>query len=69
MFESVLVDQNPHWDGAVYPEGVPRQVLDDIKKHLDLPHILSCIGVRRAGAASTGSGQALRRSSKYPSIC
>jgi len=27
MFESVLVDQNPHWDGAVYPEGVPRQVL------------------------------------------
>ena len=37
MFESVLVDQNPHWDGAVYPEGVPRLVLDDVKKHLDLP--------------------------------
>jgi len=52
MFESVLVDQNPHWDGAVYPEGVPRLVLDDVKKHLDLPHILSFVGVRRAGKST-----------------
>jgi predicted AAA+ superfamily ATPase len=52
MFESVLVDQNPHWDGAVYPEGVPRQVQDGVKQHLDLPHILSFIGVRRAGKST-----------------
>lgn len=52
MFESVLVDQNPHWDGAVYPEGVPRLVMDDVKNHLDLPHILSFVGVRRAGKST-----------------
>ena len=56
MFESVLVDQNPHWDGAVYPEGVPRLVLDDVKKHLDLPHILSFVCVRLAGKSVPRGG-------------
>ena len=37
---------------SVYPEGIPRQVLDDVKKHLDLPHILSFVGVRRAGKST-----------------
>lgn len=52
MFEDVLVSQNPHWDGLVYPEGVPRQVLDYVKKHLDLTHVISFVGVRRAGKST-----------------
>ena len=27
MFESVIVDQNPHWDGTLYQEGVLRGIL------------------------------------------
>ncbi len=52
MFEDVLVSQNPHWDGAVYPEGVPRQVLEYVKTHIDLTHVLSFVGVRRAGKST-----------------
>jgi uncharacterized protein len=52
MFEDVLVGQNPHWDGLVYPEGVPRQVLEYVRKHLDLPQVLSFVGVRRAGKST-----------------
>jgi len=26
MFESVIVDQNPHWEGALYPEGTAREI-------------------------------------------
>ena len=52
MFEDVLVSQNPHWDGALYPEGVPRQVLEYVKEHIDLTHVLSFVGVRRAGKST-----------------
>lgn len=52
MFEDVLVNQNPHWDGLVYPEGVPRRILEYVKKHLDLPQVLSFVGVRRAGKST-----------------
>jgi hypothetical protein len=47
MFETVIVDQNPHWDGTQYDGGVPRSVLEGIKKNFDLPYILSIVGVRR----------------------
>lgn len=52
MFENVIVDQNQHWDGAQYDGGVPRSVLEEIKKNFDLPHILSIVGVRRCGKST-----------------
>jgi uncharacterized protein len=52
MFEQAIVDQNPHWDGSLYHEGVRREVLDQVLKLLDLPHVLSLVGVRRAGKST-----------------
>lgn len=52
MFENVIVDQNRHWDGSQYHGGVPRSVLEEIKKNFDLPHILSIVGVRRCGKST-----------------
>ena len=51
MFETVIVDQNPHWDGTQYDGGVPRSILEEVKKNFDLPYILSIVGVRRCGKA------------------
>jgi uncharacterized protein len=52
MFEDVLNSQNPHWDGLVYPDSVPRQVLEYVKQHIDITHVLSFVGVRRAGKST-----------------
>lgn len=52
MFENVIVDQNQHWDGAPYDGGVPRSILEEIKKNFALPHILSIVGVRRCGKST-----------------
>ena len=37
LFESLIVDQNPHWEGALYKGGVPRGILGKVKEYLDLP--------------------------------
>lgn len=52
MFESVIVDQNPHWEGAPYPEGTAREILGKVREYLDLPHIIALVGVRRAGKST-----------------
>ena len=52
MFESVIVDQNPHWDGTLYQEGVLRGILGKVKGYLDLPHIIALVGVRRSGKST-----------------
>jgi hypothetical protein len=52
MFEQVITDQNPHWEGELYPEEVRRDVLGRVEEYLDLPHILSLVGVRRAGKST-----------------
>ncbi len=52
MFEPVIVDQNPHWEGIPYTEGVRRETLDKVTAFLDLPHIVSIVGVRRAGKST-----------------
>lgn len=52
MFESVIVDQNPHWDGTLYQEGVSRDILGKVKGYLDLPHIVALVGVRRSGKST-----------------
>jgi len=52
MFEETIVDQNPHWSGDTYIEGVPRKILNKVIAYLDLPHIISIVGVRRAGKST-----------------
>jgi len=52
MFESVIVDQNTHWDGPLYSEGVPREALAKVKGYLDVPHIIALVGVRRSGKST-----------------
>jgi len=52
MFESVIVDQNPHWDGTLYPEGVARGILGKVKGYLELPHVIALVGVRRSGKST-----------------
>ncbi len=52
MFESVIVDQNTHWDGLLYGEGVPREALAKVKEYLDLPHVIALVGVRRSGKST-----------------
>ncbi|MDP3028707.1 MAG: ATP-binding protein [Deltaproteobacteria bacterium] len=52
MFEDIIVDQNPHWTGGFYEEGIKRDVLDKLKSYIDLPHIVSIVGVRRGGKST-----------------
>ncbi|MFZ5993593.1 MAG: ATP-binding protein, partial [Thermodesulfobacteriota bacterium] len=52
MFEDVIVDQNPHWTGSFYEEGIKRDILDKLKSYIDLPHIVSIVGVRRGGKST-----------------
>lgn len=52
MFEQVIVDQNSHWKGSFYFEGIRRETLAKVISLLDLPHILSIVGVRRAGKST-----------------
>lgn len=52
MFEQTIVDQNQHWDGTLYSEGVRRDILDRVIEYLDLPHIISLVGVRRCGKST-----------------
>jgi len=52
MFEGVIVDQNPHWEGVLYQEGVPRGMLGKVKRYLDLPHVIALVGVRRCGKST-----------------
>jgi len=52
MFENAIVDQNPHWEGTYYKEGVPRKILVKVKDYLELPHIIAVTGVRRSGKST-----------------
>jgi uncharacterized protein len=52
MFEPLIVDNNPHWDGTLYQEGVTRAVLSRVKDYLPLPHIIALVGVRRSGKST-----------------
>jgi len=49
MLENYLVEQNLHWTGKRYQEGVPRELLNNVLEFLDLDHILAISGVRRCG--------------------
>jgi len=53
MFEELLSEQNPHWQqGFYYEEGVRRGVLDKAISYIDIPHIVSVVGVRRCGKST-----------------
>ncbi|NIA09181.1 MAG: AAA family ATPase [Nitrospiraceae bacterium] len=53
MFEDVIVDQNPHWDGSLFEQGVPRHCLDVLKeKYLGVRQVISIVGVRRCGKST-----------------
>lgn len=52
MFEDVLVEQNPHWSGHVYESGIQRDAFKQLLKYLEVPHVISLVGVRRAGKST-----------------
>lgn len=52
MFEDVLVEQNPHWSGHIYESGIQRDAFKQLLKYLEVPHVISLVGVRRAGKST-----------------
>lgn len=52
MFENVLAEQNPHWTGAIYPQGIDREFFKQLLNYLKAPQIISITGVRRAGKST-----------------
>ena len=52
MFENVLVEQNPHWQGKLYENGIKRSCFNKLLKFMDTHMIVSIMGVRRAGKST-----------------
>src|SRR6185503_18663909 len=52
MFEEVLVEQNPQWEGKLYEDGIHRECFDTLQRYLKTNMIVSIIGVRRAGKST-----------------
>ncbi|MBF8263358.1 MAG: hypothetical protein HW387_1023 [Parachlamydiales bacterium] len=52
MFENVLAEQNPHWTGTLYTQGIHRECFKQILEYLNTPQIISLVGVRRAGKST-----------------
>jgi uncharacterized protein len=52
MFEELLSEHNPHWQGSFYEEGVRRNTLDKVIQYIDIPHVISIVGVRRCGKST-----------------
>ncbi len=52
MFDTILAEQNPHWMGRLYPETIERACFGEILRFLNVPHVVSITGVRRAGKST-----------------
>ncbi len=52
MFEDVIVDQNPHWEGEEYEPGIPRNKIALLKEYLPSRQVISIVGVRRCGKST-----------------
>lgn len=52
MFEDVLVEQNPHWSGQLFANGIKRSCFDRLLQFMDTHMIVSIMGVRRAGKST-----------------
>jgi predicted AAA+ superfamily ATPase len=52
MFESVIIEQNLHWAGELYDQGVGRSYFPKLLEYLSTGMVVSIIGVRRAGKST-----------------
>lgn len=52
MFETIIVEQNPHWSGVLYPKGFSRERFAKLLEFLPLPHVISVSGARRVGKST-----------------
>jgi predicted AAA+ superfamily ATPase len=52
MFENVLAEQNPHWDGLKYGQVIERESLNKLISYLKVPQVIAVTGVRRAGKST-----------------
>lgn len=52
MFEDVIVDQNPHWEGEEYEPGIPRNRIALLKEYLPSRQVISIVGVRQCGKST-----------------
>ena len=44
MFESVLAEQNPHWVGTIYDQGIGRECLKHMLRLLKAQQVISLRG-------------------------
>lgn len=52
MFEDIIVEQNPHWTGEPYEQGIERLYFPKLLEYLATGMIISLTGVRRAGKST-----------------
>lgn len=52
MFENLLTEQNPHWNGTLYEAGIERECFQKFLQFLETKMIISVMGVRRAGKST-----------------
>lgn len=52
MFEKLIVEQNPHWEGAVGKDGIARSCFPKLLEYLEVRHVISVTGSRRAGKST-----------------
>ena len=52
MFENVIIEQNTHWTGELYPQGVERNCFTKLLEYIETKMIVSILGVRRAGKST-----------------
>jgi uncharacterized protein len=52
MFEKIIIEQNPHWNGELYPSGFRREQFSKVLDFLPLPHIVAISGARRVGKST-----------------
>ena len=53
--EQTLILQNPQWNGKPFKRIVDREVMNNLRKKYDLPHIQILTGVRRCGKSTAAS--------------
>lgn len=52
MFEKILLQQNPHWDGVLYEPGIRRSSFATLLEFMSTRMIVALMGVRRAGKST-----------------
>jgi len=50
--ERVILMQNPHWKGKIYPNINTRNLMAKLIENLSLPHIQALTGIRRCGKST-----------------